>query len=85
MEANDKFQGLCLEDRQGKDFIGKYDIMPPRIRELVRNSSFNICAACLQKEANQRARKRNLFNVTEIDYKIALKKMEDMIRKMETQ
>lgn len=83
MEMSDKFQGLCLESMQGKDLIGNYDIMPPQIRELVCNSNFNICPACLCDMAIEFANKRLEHYPTPEDYKRALEQMESMIRNME--
>ncbi len=79
MQASDKFQGLCLESSQGSMFMSYYDVMPPATRELVRNSSFNLCAACVQhmaykyKQANQPA-------LLPQHYELAVKEMETMIR-----
>jgi hypothetical protein len=68
-EASDRFQGLCLMAYKGSETIWVYDNLPPAARELVRNSSFNICAACLMNLDGQRR-----------DYKSVIENMENMIR-----
>ena len=45
--ASDKFQGLCLQAMNGCQTISSFDGLPSEIREIVRNSSFNLCPACL--------------------------------------
>lgn len=48
----DRFQGKCLVNAEGYRFMtGFYDYMPPEAREKLRNSRFNICAACVREEA----------------------------------
>ena len=69
MEASDRFQGLCLIEMAGSETIEAFDRLPPYARELVRNSSFNLCAACVAEQAMP-------LN----DYKFAIQRMEAMIR-----
>ena len=80
MEASDKFQGLCLVSYQGSDFMLVYDAMPPSVRELVRNSSFNLCAACVRDMAMSQALLQNTTYVSPQHYELAVKEMETMIR-----
>lgn len=51
MEASDRFQGLCLVEMAGSETIETFDGLPPYARELIRNSSINLCAACVEQAA----------------------------------
>ena len=72
MEASDRFQGLCLENEPGagRKYLYIYDMLPPYARELVRNSSFNLCLACLEGLAVRQT----------TSWPVAIKRMETMIR-----
>jgi len=80
MEASDKFQGLCLESGQGSRFMPAFDAMPSATRELVRNSSFNLCAACVHDRAVIQAERQMLNYPLQQHYQLAVKEMETMIR-----
>jgi len=80
MQASDKFQGLCLQSSQGSMFMSYYDVMPPATRELVRNSSFNLCAACVRDRAVIQAGRQMLNFPLLQHYELAVKEMETMIR-----
>jgi hypothetical protein len=40
-------QVKCLTGDEGHVWIGSYDELPPAVRQRLRNSPFNLCAACL--------------------------------------
>lgn len=53
MQATDKFQGKCLINSEGWQYMRwVFDRFPPRVRERLRDSPFNICAACVGDVAN---------------------------------
>lgn len=85
MEASDRFQGLCLESLKGHEFMDVYDAMPVSIREIFKASSFNICPACLQDQANKIADGEMDNYPTEKHYRMALSEIEQMIRCEEIQ
>ena len=85
MEASDRFQGLCLINAKGSEFMSYYDTMPAETRKLVRNSSFNLCAACIVNRAVDKAIKQQLNRPLPRHYELAVKEMENMIRCEETQ
>jgi hypothetical protein len=41
-------QVKCLTGDDGHVWIGSYDRLPPKVRQRLRNSPFNLCAACLE-------------------------------------
>lgn len=42
-----KFQGLCLIQGEGWMYMQAYDYLHPEIRQRLRDSPFNLCAACV--------------------------------------
>lgn len=42
-----RFQGLCLMQEEGWMHMDAYDDLPPDIRQRLRDSPFNLCAACV--------------------------------------
>ena len=44
----------CLTNDAGHVWIRYYDRLPPAVRRRLAESPFNICAACLEGEAQQR-------------------------------
>jgi hypothetical protein len=44
---NDEEQVYCLTADEGHVWIHTYDTLPVAVRRRLRNSPFNICAACL--------------------------------------
>lgn len=79
--ATDRFQGLCLvkEDGAGIAYIRYYDMMPPAIRERVRNSPINLCAACISQDAKQKAFARDEHYPRISDYLCIISHMEQMV------
>lgn len=77
----DRFQGLCLasEDGAGAKYIYMYDQFPPQIRELIRNSTANICMACLHSISIE-LRAKDRFLSQEGALRMALYKMEAQVR-----
>jgi hypothetical protein len=48
MSTNEtKLQVKCLIGDEGHIWIKDYDALPPVVRQRLRNSPFNLCAACL--------------------------------------
>lgn len=43
-----KPQSVCFQGTDGWKFMCTFDKLPEDIRRRVRNSPFNLCAACLQ-------------------------------------
>jgi hypothetical protein len=72
MEASERFQGLCLIAMEGSKTIIKYDYQSPQVRAMIRNSSFNLCAACVQDMAYFSAHERGSNEPTDRDYKLAI-------------
>ena len=86
MEISDKYQGLCLVDYRGSETIAQYDKMSPEARQLVRNSSFNICPACIMDIARELAFRRTNDLIPDLwDYQCAIHRMETQIRCEEVQ
>jgi hypothetical protein len=49
--ARQRFQGLCLVSDEGWKFMcDNFDDFPPKIRQRLRNSPFNLCAACVYND-----------------------------------
>lgn len=47
-----EFQGVCFVASAGHLWMkGYFDYFPPEVRERLRNSPFNMCAACLRENA----------------------------------
>ena len=73
---NDDFQGMCLVALSGNVTITVFDTLPPTVKEAIRNSSFNLCRACVVDAANQLANDR-LENYPLLnDYHSAIKAFE---------
>jgi len=67
-------QDICWESTEGRKWMTYYfDKWPPEVRERLRNSPYNICAACID----------NRLIDTDNDYFQAIKYLEDKIRKEE--
>lgn len=47
IQADKKYQGLCLADEAGSDTIGRYDRLSPIVRHALSQAKFNICPICL--------------------------------------
>ena len=84
--ATDLFQGACLvqKDGAGAKYMPYYDYMPSEIRELARNSSYNLCPACILQRANEMKHSYRDAGITDsIYYRKAIMEMETEIRMME--
>jgi hypothetical protein len=46
-KADDREQVVCLTGDAGHEWIHCYDSLPPTVRRRLRNSPYDICAACL--------------------------------------
>lgn len=80
MQANDKFQGLCLQNLTGSLWMkGHHDSLPKLVRERLANSPFNICAACVIDEANHRAYRKRASPILQ-DYLGVIEEFEEQIR-----
>ncbi len=55
--VDDVFQGMCIVSASGQDTISCYDEMMPRVRERLRNSRYNLCAACVETQAMKKFHK----------------------------
>jgi hypothetical protein len=78
-DARQRFQGLCLWSDEGRAHMDCFDEMPEQAREAVRNSPFNICAACLlDKTRELDGDDDNLLYIQ------ALHNMEELIREQES-
>jgi hypothetical protein len=44
------FQGLCLINDEGWKHMDVFDMLPLNIRQRLRESPFNLCAACIAVE-----------------------------------
>jgi hypothetical protein len=42
-----RFQGLCFVSTEGWEHMDLFDQFPPEIRQRLRDSPFNLCAACV--------------------------------------
>lgn len=47
MSDRNLFQGKCLLSTEGFRHMPIFDRFPPLVRERLRNSPFNLCAACV--------------------------------------
>jgi hypothetical protein len=48
LEQSDVLQVKCYTSDEGHVWIADYDKLPPAVRRRLRESSFNLCAACLE-------------------------------------
>jgi len=46
-------QALCYESANGLDWMWRFDEMPKHVRELLRNSAFNLCTECVHERINE--------------------------------
>ena len=76
MQATDSFQGLCLVSSEGFLHMDEYDQLRPEVRKRLRESPYNLCAACV----NDAAEKFPDNNSGELDYITAISSMEQQIR-----
>ncbi len=54
-------QTKCLINTSGHEWMrGYFDTLPPRVRQRLRVSPFNLCPACLQLEVLPKVMKRGL-------------------------
>lgn len=53
MSDRDKFQGLCLENKNGHEFMWAYDSMPKPTRLRLQSSTYNLCPACVRQMSQQ--------------------------------
>jgi hypothetical protein len=60
----DARQVKCLTLDAGHVWIHYYDRLPPPVRRRLRESAFNLCAACLDIEARKEAAARGLRRPT---------------------
>jgi hypothetical protein len=52
-----RFQGLCLVNTEGWAHMDVFDDFPPPIRQRLRDSPFNLCAACIAGEGGDELEK----------------------------
>jgi hypothetical protein len=50
--ARERFQGLCLIKDEGWKYMDLFDDLSPDIRQRLRDSPFNLCAACIVSEGS---------------------------------
>lgn len=56
---NDRFQGLCLINNYGYKYMcSEYDRLPEPVRDRLKSSSYNLCAACIASETFKKAFKK---------------------------
>lgn len=69
MQANDKFQGLCLEQEEGagRRYMYLYDEFPPEVRKRLQQSPYNLCAACLNAKGAYHSGLRGLIAIAEME------------------
>lgn len=49
MAERQRFQGLCLEGKEGRKFMHFFDLMSSEQRELLRYCPYNLCVACIEQ------------------------------------
>ena len=76
MEASDGYQGLCLVAAQGRLYMHNYDALPAPVRNRLKNSPFNICAACVYQLAENQSTDPA---ITEAEFMAAIAQMERQI------
>lgn len=84
MRADDKYQGLCLVNEEGSANMAFYDILDPRVRKMLQNSSVNLCPICFRTLANaEMAEDNSLSNMQAC--KLAIRKIELAVKCQEVQ
>ena len=73
-------QGRCLQNAKQPAFMSFYDGFDPATRKRLRDSHFDLCAACVQDIAREIARDRRMYELPEIFYCEAIDQMERQIR-----
>jgi hypothetical protein len=74
-------QTKCLINSAGHEWMEDFfDTLPPRVRQRLRASPFNLCPACLQLEVLPRVRKRGLPREQALF--VAVQVMESEVRKL---
>lgn len=53
-----RFQGLCLEASEGHLHMPHFDAMPESVRQRLRDSRYNLCAACIWMPSEKRMLER---------------------------
>lgn len=51
-----RFQGLCLMNEEGYKYMCDcYDKFPELVRDRLKSSNYNLCAACVRTQARNRS------------------------------
>jgi hypothetical protein len=74
-------QVKCLINDEGHVWIHCYDALPATVRQRLRNSPFNLCAACLEMVVVPKVKRKYPSLSREQQLLIAIKVMEAEVRK----
>lgn len=47
-DARQRFQGKCLQSKEGRIFMDIYDECPSEVKNRLMNSPYNLCVACVR-------------------------------------
>jgi hypothetical protein len=78
-----EIQVKCLTGDEGHVWIKSYDALPSVVRKRLRNSPFNLCAACLVMFVLPKVQKRHPSYADEQALFTAIEMMEVEVRKEE--
>jgi len=84
VQATDKFQGKCLINAEGWEFMEVFDGMPAKARDRLRHSPFNLSAACVDEEAYNQLMRSGDTSYNASHYIKAIEKIEAQIMAEET-
>lgn len=75
MSNRDQFQGICRIAMDGWEFMDIFDLLPLKSREALRNSTFNLCTACVVEAAHKMGDSESTSNILR-----AIEQIEHQIR-----
>ena len=79
----DVLQVKCFISDEGHVWISSYDKLPATVRQRLRNSPFNLCAACLMAYVLPKVKRRHPNLTREKQLFAAVEIMEEQVRKGE--
>ncbi len=74
--TREKAQNNCLVSENGWEYMSYFDVFPPVIRARVRESRFNLCAACVGTVAYNLRRRASSDYIYHIEDRYYLKAIE---------